>query len=52
MHPALIDFIKIKFHPNVFSLSYRLFGGIFIRTTRLFTTYIPQKIPIIKYIVP
>ena len=52
MHLPIIDICKKYFKINIFSLTYRLFGGFLICLICLIITFILKKIPLIKYIVP
>ena len=52
MHMPILNYISKLNKVNEFSLNYRLYGGIIICTICLIMTYILQKIPILKYIVP
>ena len=52
MHMPILNYISKLNKVNEFSLNYRLYGGIIICTICLIMTYIFQKIPILKYLVP
>ena len=52
LHMPLIKAYHKLFYVNIFSLTYRLFGGIFICIICLFITSVMKKVPLIKYLVP
>lgn len=52
MNLPIIDICKKYFKINIFSLTYRLFGGILIGLICLIIASILKKIPLIRYIVP
>ena len=52
MHTPIIDFSRKYFQIDLYSLNYRLFGGIIICIICLIITFILKKIPLINYIVP
>lgn len=52
MHFPLIDISKRYFKVNIYNLSFRLFGGIFITIICLIITFFLKKLPLIKYLVP
>ena len=52
MHLPLIQLFRKYFKINVYSLNYRLFGGIIICIICLIITFILKKIPLINYLVP
>lgn len=52
MHTPIIDFSIKYLKIDLYSLNYRLFGGIIICIICLIITFILKKIPLINYIVP
>ena len=52
IHLPVIDLCRNIFKINIFSFSYRLFGGIIITIICLIITFFLKKLPLIKYLVP